>query len=188
MRSPSAIQTLAGFLSIFLLTISCKNKTVTPESLHPFIDTSSKEVQFKDQPPNVISIQLQYDSGTFSVDSIAPKSGIVTLLSPDGDSVQSIDARIFQFTLYKRTGAPYVTYVRVNPSKHTFEYEKENDYVPHEEVQSKKAYVNVNIPLDTTRITRIGIQEVVERNGAFVSPGNIKGRQYQEIIISQPKK
>lgn len=183
----STTPTLAGFLCIVLLTISCKDKSVTSESQQSFIDTTAKVIQFKDQQPNVISVQLQYDSGIFSLDTIAPRSGIVTSLSPPHDST-SIDTRTFQFTLYKRSGPPYVTYVRVSPSMHTFEYEKKKDYVPHVEVKTQSAYVNVNIPLDTALIINIRIQEVVERNGVFVVPDSIKGRRYQEISISPSKK
>lgn len=170
----------ASYVLVIFLLFACREKK-TPESLRPEIDTSPKAVRFKDQPPNVTSVQLTYNNGLFSVDTIAAVSG---RLSP-AEQVDSLDhsanARTYKFSLFKLNQLAYTTYVRVDPSMHTFQYE--NDRVSHEEVKTNKSFFNVNIPLDTALITRITIEEVVEVKGQFVRPDSIKGLPIQVIII-----
>lgn len=184
----STLSIISGILAISLISSSCRDRSVTLESQHPVVDTNAKEAKFRNQPPNVTSLQFTYDSGRFVVDTIAARSGVITKVLSEEDPFPSSDAHIYLVTVFRNNAPPYVTHVRVNPSKHTFEYDKEKDHVPHADVKSTRTHVNVNIPLDSLVISRITIQEVVERDGVFIVPDTIKSRPVQEIIIRQPIK
>lgn len=178
----------SGILAISLLSASCRDRSVTIESQHSLVDTNAKAAKFRNQPPNVTSIQLTYDSGRFAVDTIAARNGVITKTPSEEEAFPSSDSHTYLVTVFRDNATPYVTHVRVNPSKHTFEYDKEKDHIPHANVKSTRTHVNVNIPLDSLVIRRITIQEVVERDGVFIVPDTLKSRPVQDIIIRQPIK